>query len=258
MPPVIYDGHSLCFLLAMQRNTRKNIVCQLKTVGIFTFAILLWMAGPAARALTFTAQNFELQFPPGWRPVTPTPVGALEALQSPDHSKVVVLDASELSPSERAGGIGEALAGAKENYVQHGWPMDPEQSLTVNGVPFRFFVSHQTAACTMATYAAVAGHEIYIFGLIYKKGDASKDSELQTILQSFQLITPAEIPRSTDVSGSVSNDAAFQMGRVLGMLLVLAVFIAVPICAVVLFVRFVFFRKKTSSAGSVPPPLPTQ
>jgi hypothetical protein len=254
----IYCGIAYAYDSPMQGKIRKNKACPTKALGIFAVVVSIWMMGASARAVTFTAQNFEINFPPGWHQVTPTPEGAIFVSRSPDGSKVVVVNAAEVPASDRTAGIAEALAGSKETAVKHGFPTDPEQSLTVNGVPFRYYVAHQTAAGTMATYAAVAGHELYVLALVNNHGDTSTDSELQTVVQSFHLITPAEIPRSVDAPRSSGNDAAFQMGRVFGMLLVLAVFIAVPICGVVLFVWFVFFRRKTSSTGQAPPTLPPQ
>jgi hypothetical protein len=254
----IYRGIAYAYDSGMQGNIRKNKVRLLRALGAFTFAILIWTANSSVRAVTFTAQNFEINFPPGWQQITPTPQGAIFVSRSPDGSKVVVVNAGEVPASERNAGIAEALAGSKETAVKRGFPTDPEQSLTVNGVPFRYYVAHQTTAGTMATYAAVAGHELYVLALVNNHGDTSTDSELQTIVQSFRLITPTEIPRSVDVSKSAGNDAAFQMGRVFGMLFVLAIFIAIPICGVALFVWFVFFRRKTSSTGQAPPTLPPQ
>lgn len=242
----------------MQGNTRKNKARLLKVFGIIRIVVSILIMGASARAVTFTAQNFEINFPPGWKQVTPTPQGAIFVSRSPDGSKVVVVNAAELTASERTAGIAEALAGAKETAVKDGFPTDPQQSLTVNGVPFRYFVAHQSATGSMTTFAAVAGHELYVLAVVNNHGDASTNPELQTIIQSFHLITPAEIPRSVDVSRSAGNDAAYQMGRVLGILIVLAVFIAVPICGVVLFVWFFFFRRKTASTGQTPPPLPPQ
>lgn len=238
----------------MQGNTRKNKARLIKAVGIFTVVVSVWMTGASARAVTFTAQNFEINFPPGWKKVTPTPQGAILVSRSPDGSKVAVVNAAELTASESTAGIAEALAGAKETAIKDGFPTDPEQSLTVNGVPFRYFTAHQSATVSMTTYAGVAGRELYVFALVNKNGDGPTDPELQTVVQSFHLITPVEIPQSVNVPRLAGNDPAFQMGRVLGILIVLAVFIAVPIGGVVVIVWFVFFRRK----GQAPPPLPSQ
>jgi hypothetical protein len=253
-----YRGIAYAYGSGVQGNILKNKVSPLKALGIFALTAFIWMMGASARAVTFTAQNFEINFPPSWQQVTPTPQGAIFVSRSPDGSKVVVVNAGEVPASESRAGIAEALAGSKETAVKHGFPTDPEQSLTINGVPFRYYVAHQTTTGSMATYAAVAGHELYVLALVNNHGDTSTDSELQTVVQSFHLIAPAEIPRSSDAPGLAANDAAFQTGRVFGMLFVLAIFIAVPICAVGLFVWFVFFRRKTSSTVPAPPTLPPQ
>ncbi|HTR40615.1 MAG TPA: hypothetical protein VMH87_03290 [Pseudomonadales bacterium] len=226
-----------------------------RTFLIMAIAVIL---GACAKAATFADQNFNIEFPPGWQTVTPTPAGVLMVLRSPDASKFIILNAKELPQWDRASGIAEALAGAKETSVKDGFPLEPQQSLTINGVPFRYFVAHQTATGSMATYAAVAGSELYVFALVSKNGDTSTDSELQTFLQSFHLITAVEIPHSTDVPRSAAYFAGRQSARIFIILLVVAAFVAIPIIGILLFIRFVFFKSKATATGPTPPPLPPQ
>jgi hypothetical protein len=235
----------------MQGKTRKNQWSPvMKGLGIFILAVLVWLTGSSAKAISFTEQNFAVEFPPAWQTITPPPEGLLMALRSPDRSKAVAVNATELPESERATGIANALAGAKKIYIESGLPTDPEQSLTINGVPFRYFVGHPTPTNASAVYAAMAGNELYTLVLITKSGDASRDPDLQTVLQSFRLITPVEVSRSNDVTTSIS----YKIGHLTGLLL----FGILGIAIVGWLVRSVSSRSKTSSTGGVPPPLPPQ
>jgi hypothetical protein len=195
-----------------------------------------------------------MDFPTNWQQVTPTPAGAIYISRSPDGSKVAVVNVAALPAYERSAGIAEALAGSKESAVKDGFRTDPEQSLTVNGVPFRYYVAHPSATGTVTTYAAVAGHELYVLALVNKNGDTFTDSELHTVVQSFHLLAPAEIPRSVDASRSAAYNVGYRMGLVLGGLICLAILVSV----VALLIYFAFLKRKPAPTGQTPPPLPPQ
>lgn len=234
----------------MQGNTGKNKLGAVQGLAIFTLTLFIWMVGASAQAVIFTAQNFEIVFPPGWETVTPTPQGVLMVSRSPDGLKLVVVNARELQERDLPTAIAEALGGAKGSEVKHGFLADPEQPLTISGVPFRYFVAHHAETNSMATYAAVAGHELYLIAPINRNGDISTDPELQSIIQSFHLITPVEIPRSVTVATSAAYRAGYQDAQIF-------LYGVVGTAVVVLLVRFVFLRPKSVSTGPVPPPLKT-
>ena len=223
----------------------------MKGLGIFILAVLVWLTGSSAKAISFTEQNFAVEFPARLANHNSTAGGIAHGFAEPrTRSKAVAVNATELPESERATGIANALAGAKKIYIESGLPTDPEQSLTINGVPFRYFVGHPTPTNASAVYAAMAGNELYTLVLITKSGDASRDPDLQTVLQSFRPITPVEVSRSNDVTTSIS----YKIGHLTGLLL----FGILGIAIVGWLVRSVSSRSKTSSTGGVPPPLPPQ
>jgi len=191
-----------------------------------------------AEPLRFPDHNFSIEVPTGWTEISPRTPQALVALQSLDNSKRILAFAVKLPPNERATGATDIRAGAKKSMSDQGWRIDPEQQLTISGQPFISFTAHIPSGETLTAYTTAAADEIYMLQAIH--GAAVTDaSELQSIIQSFRLLSPAETP----LLNTPPKSAAFRAGYVVGRVL----FFAVIPCAILVWL---VIRAKSKRKGA--------
>jgi hypothetical protein len=184
-------------------------------------ALLVSTAFLRAEPIRFPEHNFSIDVPTGWNEITPRPPQALVALQNPDNSKRIMAFAVKLPPNERTTGATDLRAGAKKSMSEKGWRIDPEQQLTINGQPFISFAAHLPSGETGTAYTTAAGGEIYMLQIM--QSAALQDaSELSSIVQTFRLLSPAELPPLN----TPPKSAAFRAGELVGRGLFFAIILA--------------------------------
>jgi hypothetical protein len=202
-------------------------------------ALLVSAAFLRAEPIRFPEHNFSIDVPTGWTEITPRPPQALVALQNPDNSKRMMAFAVKLPPNERTTGATDLRAGAKKSMSDKGWRIDPEQQLTVSGQPFISFAAHVPSGETLTAYTTAAADEVYMLQII--QGTPLTDaSDLQSIVQSFRLLSPAEIPPLN----TPPKSAAFRAGEVVGR----ALFFATIPCVIVVIWFVIRARSKRRRA----------
>ena len=143
-------------------------------------------AGP----LAFPEHHFSIQIPENWTPISPTPAQTLAALQSPDNSKKLVVIANKLPENERATGLRDFRAGVKDNLAGQGWQFGPEKQVTIRGLSFISLMGHKDTH-TLFTYTTAAGDDLYLLTFHLDQNITTSDPEVESIIQSFELLTPA-------------------------------------------------------------------
>lgn len=186
---------------------RKNL--------LFTTFLLLSLTASAA-PLSFPDHNFSIEVPTTWTPINPMPPQVLAAFRSADNSKKLLVFATKIQNKERSIAASDFRDGVKKGMTDQGWQVDPEQQLTIRGMPFVSVTGHLPSGVTMTAYLAAAGDELYMVQAILRAGNAATDPEVQSVIQNFSFLSPVQpLPDSTQ-----PQSAAFRAGQVIGKLLI--------------------------------------
>ena len=183
-----------------------------------------------AGTLQYPEHNFSIALPAGWTDIKPPPPQMVIASQSADNSRRILVTAVKLPDRERETGAADIRAGARHSLGEMGWKFDPEHQVSINGVPFIAFNSHPPATSPvgmMTTYTTAAGAEVYMLQSI-GRAQTDTDPELQSVIQSFRLINPAEV-RSLNKR---TDSAAYRVGYFIGRF---AIFLVIPVIVLVLW-----------------------
>ena len=200
-------------------------------IPLILAALLLGTSFLQAGTLQFPEHNFSIELPAGWTDIKPLPPQTLIASQSADNSRRILVSAVQLPDRERETGAADIRAGAKHSLGDMGWTFDPERPLSINGVPFVAFNSHAPAGKAggmMTSYTTAAGVEVYMLQTI-GRAQTDTDPELQSIIQSFRLIKPAEIHQLDQRS---NTSAAYRLGYLAGRF---AFLLAIPVAILVIW-----------------------
>ncbi len=190
----------------------------------------------SAAPIRFPDHNFSVEIPAGWMPIRPLPPEALAAVQSPDASKKLLVFATKYRAKESSSDAHNALEGARETLGKQGWKIDPERPLTLGGQPFVSRTAHIPTGGTMTAYATAAGDQLYMLQTFLQAGDATRDPDLQSIVQSFTLLSPPPPPIDTTPLWADPRRA----GRAFGNLIVYGSIFAV---VATLIRRLIFGRR---------------
>ena len=175
-------------------------------------AILLTFARLAvAETLSVPEHNFAVELPPGWAK-TDAPAPAVAAAKNADGDKGFFIIAVRVPDNERATSVRNMSSGAKDASKAKGWKISSERQVVVNGITFDTYNAQAPEGLTVISWITSAGPETYALQGVHKSGDASSDSEIQYILKSFRLLSPA----SANTPDSDKNSAAYQLGRLIG------------------------------------------
>lgn len=167
---------------------------------LFTFIIALSVNTfqVFAEPLVFAEQNFSIEVPEDWEPISPNPPQTLAAMKSSDGSKQLMIIATKLPETEQSTGLRNFQAGLKDSLAKQGWQFDPERQVAVHPVSFTSLTARKSPAVLVA-YTASAGQFLYLFSFRLSESTATNDLEIGSIIQSFRLLkpvvsTPAAIP----------------------------------------------------------------
>jgi hypothetical protein len=203
-----------------------------KRLTIVAFIACVSYVGAAP--LQFPEHNFSIELPAAWVDITPKPPEVLIASQSPDNARRMLIFAIKMPDNERGTAAADFRAGVKDSMIKQGWRIEPERQLTINGQPFISFASHSPSGTTLTAYTTASGGEVYMLQAM--NGDTSvSDPDLQSIVQSFRLLSQAE----TQPLNTRSRSAAYRAGYIFGRIL----FIVIIATIIGLIVRARFKRE---------------
>ncbi|MEY2519337.1 MAG: hypothetical protein QOF24_1096 [Verrucomicrobiota bacterium] len=175
-------------------------------------AILSGLLGSAsAETLSFPEHNFSLQIPQGWTR-TEAPAPAIAAAKNADGQKIFVIIATPVPKNEQDTAVQSMSSAAKKASKAKGWKIGAERRLVVKGTEFDTYTAEIPGGITAMSWMTSAGSEAYAFQGLHKAGDASGDAELQSIIESFRLLSPA----SVNMSSQDTNSVAYRIGRLVG------------------------------------------
>jgi len=167
----------------------------------------------------FESYNCSIEFPPNWRVLDPTPPHTVAVAQTPDGSRTLMLIAEKLPAAERANGLRDMIAGAKQSAIDKGWQISDERDTSVSGLPFHAFTTRVTGIASMVTFIGTSGDVGYVLQGICKASDAASDAELKAAMNSFHLLSALNVPAETDRPNSV----AYRIGYIFGQALIMVV-----------------------------------
>jgi predicted Zn-dependent protease len=183
-----------------------------RTVIVFASVFVLLSGIARAETLPFPEHNFAIDLPGDWRK-TDAPAPALVAIKNADGQKVFVIVATRIPDNERDTGVASMSHGAKESTKAKGWTISGERKVSINGITFETFNSQvPNASATITTWMTLAGNEAYALQAIHKSGNAENDAELRSIMNSFRLLSPAEV----NVPAYDKTSVAYRIGRLVG------------------------------------------
>lgn len=201
------------------------------------FSCLLLLALPqfaTAETLSFPEHNFAVDLPEGWGETNaPAPAPAVMTVKNADGQKTFIVVAAKVPDKERATAVRDMAGGAKAASKEKGWKITSERQVTVKGLTFDTFNAQIPDGPTVVNWMTSAGSEAYSLQGIHRSGDAASDPELQSILASFRLLTPA--PANTPRYDT--NSVAYQAGRVFGCILIPLGLLAAVVLVIVWLVR---------------------
>ncbi len=135
--------------------------------------------------------------------MTPASAQTLAVLQSADNSKKVVITVQKVPEAERATALRDFQAGFKNSLVKD-WQLGSEKQVTIRGLSFISLIAHKDTQ-TEITYTAAAGEDLYFLAFILNQKNATSDPEVESIMQSFQLLTPGSSPPGPTPAASASK-----------------------------------------------------
>jgi predicted Zn-dependent protease len=199
------------------------------------FAVLLVAPGYArAETLSSKDHNFSIDLPNGWSETNaPAPPPAIFTVKNTRGQKSFIVIAAQIPDKERASVARDMATGAKKASREKGWKISSEKQTTLNGMIFETFKSETPDGITLMNWITSAGNEASSLQGISKIGDASSDPELQSIADSFRLISP--LP--TNTPGLDKGSVAYKVGRVFGCCLFPGVLIALIAGFIIWLVR---------------------
>ncbi len=202
--------------------------------SLFLLSIFLLLSVHAVAAqMKFVEHNFSVEMPAGWSALNPQPADTLLAIQSPNRTQKLLVYATTMSAKSHPDAARELGENAKKGMTKAGYQIGPDQSVTVGGVP-RIYGS-PPPACTSGgtlrrTYlSGSAGDEVYMLEAISKDKDAASDPQLQAVVQSLRLLSPAgdfHPPPSASRSSKTPFLVAIAVVVVVGALLLLRLLMA--------------------------------
>jgi hypothetical protein len=185
----------------------------MKTRLIFFSGAILFVFARFAVAETLSVQehNFAVELPAGWAK-TDAPAPAVAAAKNADDDKGFFIVASRVPENERAQAVHNMSSAAKDASKAKGWKISSERQVVVNGFTFATYAAQAPEGFSMTSWVTSAGNELYGLQGVHKNGDASSDAEIQSIINSFRLLSAA--PANTP--GTDKNSAAYKLGRLIG------------------------------------------
>ena len=187
-----------------------------RAIRLISGLLLTTSSFVAAETLSVQQHNFAVELPPGWT-TTDAPSPAVAAAKNADGQKIVIVIAASVPENERRTVARDTGGSAREATKTKGWPIIAERQRVVNSLPFDIFTARIPDGTTITTWITSAGSEVYSLQGIHKTSEADGDSELQSVLSSFHLLTPAEI----NTPRAVSSSTGYRIGHILPPLVIL-------------------------------------
>jgi hypothetical protein len=207
----------------------------MRHIALLTAFLLLSvyaLAGP----MNFVEHNFSVEMPSGWSTISPAPRDALLAVQSPGKTQKFLVFASKTQSLVHPDAGREVRNDTKDKMTKIGYKMDPDQDITLGGVPFVSFVAHlPSGGSAITVYTAKAGDQVYMLQAISMGSDAAGEAQLQAAVQSFKLLHPVDAPAAPSPLAHASGTMTFVRVFLGGMVI---------IAAVMLFRRLALTRRK--------------
>jgi hypothetical protein len=158
--------------------------------------------------------NFSVEIPDGWIDIRPLPPETVLAKKNAANTKGFMVAATKLSGSERDSGAADFRGGVKKGMTERGAKIDPEERLTIAGLPFVSFAAHVPTGQTFLEYSTAAGDLVYLLQIVASPGiDVAHDSELQSIVQSFRLLSAVPSAPLDATPQSAAYKAGYLFGR---------------------------------------------
>lgn len=164
-----------------------------------------------AETLSFKEHNFAVDLPEGWT-TTEAPAPAVGAAKNADGEKMFVFVAAQIPEKERATAVRDMGGAAKDASKKKGWTISAERQVTINGIKFDSYAAQVPGGATVISWMTSAGSEAYSLQGIHKNGEASSDPEIQSIMNSFRLLSPAP----ATIPSYDPNSVAYKFGRLIG------------------------------------------
>jgi predicted Zn-dependent protease len=185
----------------------------------FLYKILILLISSCSFAVAapfeFREENFAVEIPSDWQILNPPPAQVVVAAQKSNRSKTVLFRAVKNTEGALSETIRDAIAGTKKGSTDQGWRIANEGEASIDKLPFHVIVTRISATASMVTYVGGAGNYLYFLQGICKNGDANTDPDVQVVLNSFRLLSPAQQveaarPRSVGYRiGYIATEVAF-------------------------------------------------
>lgn len=183
-----------------------------RTVALAAGVFVILSGIATAETLSVAEHNFTVDLPEGWSK-TDAPAPAVAAIKNADGQKIFIIVATRIPDSERDTAVASMARGAKEATKAKGWTISGERKVSINGMTFETFNSRPpNTGATLTSWMTLAGSEAYALQAIHKSGSAESDAELRSILNSFRLLSPADV----NVPACDKTSVAYRIGRLVG------------------------------------------
>ncbi|MFI0348643.1 MAG: hypothetical protein ACH346_07775 [Chthoniobacterales bacterium] len=168
---------------------------------VLLFALFLAASSLSAATLPFPEANFSLEVPSDWVAVTPKPAQVTLVMKNPIGSKVLIVLAIKSSGRHLLKGAADMREGAQQEQSKAGWKIFPEQRAIIAGIPFIFY--HSINGNQASTFYTTSAGD-YVYGIRCTKVDGMPfdDAELNSVINSFKLLSPARMNPLTQSSGA--------------------------------------------------------
>ena len=142
------------------------------------------------------AENFGIELPSGWQVIDPpisTALGSTRRVftaQSSDANRLIMITVAP--PLRSAGEIDTYFRSQAATISDKGWRVSAARDETIAGLPFTYSTVSMTPDQPAFMFNAATFTTSHIYGItcIKKDGDASTDTQLRAVLESFHLLTP--------------------------------------------------------------------
>jgi hypothetical protein len=159
----------------------------------FSFLLCLGLLSSlrlVAAPLTFVPHNFSVEIPPGWGAITPQPKDTLLAVENPAKTERFLVYAAKTSLKDHPEAAKEAREAAKKSMEKSGVTFDPDQTTTIDGVPFVTSLGHFAAGGSITIYTGMHADHVYMMRAVATTSGDPNDPQLQSGVQSFHLLSP--------------------------------------------------------------------
>lgn len=191
--------------------------------GVLLLAAAISVLGARAGTLSSAPDRFAIEIPASWNQIAPPP-GVSAGAQSADGAKAVLVVALEPDRENPNTAMQQMFAGAQQRARDEGMEILTNREMVVGGIAFRGFTARISERASMTVRCGAAGDRVYLLQALHQTGSVDTDSQIQTVLNSFRLLsgtnTQAVAQTNPQPQPDAAKDASDRTGQFWGRLLV--------------------------------------